>query len=142
VRFCARTRPGGATHALRDGDEADAVEQQGAAGVAAGPGEGRQSDPSRGSEARHAHAWPHARAPAQNRTLSACCARGRCSASAHTRTRGHTHAQQHPGPITRIARAMLVCSIADPNTRAHNARTTHVSDTSTEKWSHDPSYIY
>ena len=57
-----RTRPGGATHVLRDGDEADADERQGAAGVAAGPGEGRQSDPSRGSEARHAHAWP--RAPA------------------------------------------------------------------------------
>ena len=79
------TRPGGATHALRDGDEADADERQGAAGVAAGPGEGRPSDPSRGSEARHAHAWPHARAPAHNRTLSACCARGRRNARAHTR---------------------------------------------------------
>ena len=46
-------------------------------------------------------------------------------AHAHTRTRGHTHAQQPPGPITRIARAMLVCSIAHPNTRAHNARNRH-----------------
>ena len=61
-RARTRTRPGGATHGLRDGDEAGADERQGAAGVAAGPGEGRQSDQSRGSEARHAHAWP--RAPA------------------------------------------------------------------------------
>ena len=48
----------GATHALRDGDEADADEREGAAGVAAGPGGGRRSDPSRGSEATHAHARP------------------------------------------------------------------------------------
>ena len=46
----------GATHVLRDGDEADADEREGAASVAAGPGEGRRSDPSRGSEAKHAHA--------------------------------------------------------------------------------------
>jgi hypothetical protein len=65
----ARARvQGGATHGLRDGDEADADERQGALGVAAGPGEGRQSDPSRGSEARHAHARPPARTPEQART--------------------------------------------------------------------------
>jgi hypothetical protein len=44
----------GGAHALRDGDEADADEPEGGAGVAAGPGEQQQSDPSRGSEARHA----------------------------------------------------------------------------------------
>ncbi len=54
------------THVLRDGEEADAGKQKKTAGVAAGPGEGRQSDPSRGSQARHAHAWPHALAIAQN----------------------------------------------------------------------------
>ena len=80
----------GATHVLRDGDEADADEREGAAGVAAGPGEGRQSDPSRGSEARHAHAWPHARAPPPNHTPRACSARELDSARAHKRT-AHTH---------------------------------------------------
>ena len=78
----------GATHVLRDGDEADADEREGAAGVAAGPGEGRQSDPSRGSEARHAHAWPHARAPPPNHKPRACCARELDSARERRKHRG------------------------------------------------------
>ena len=40
----------GDTHALRDGDEADADEREEAAAVPAGSSEGRQSDPSRGSK--------------------------------------------------------------------------------------------
>ena len=94
-----RTRPGGATHVLRDGDEADADERQGAAGVAAGPGEGRQSDPSRGSEARHAHPWPHARAPKTMHKRGACCSRELESARAHTahasdKAPGNSHVNQ------------------------------------------------
>ncbi len=40
----------GDTHKLQDGDEADEDEREEAAAVPAGSGEGRQSDPSRGSK--------------------------------------------------------------------------------------------
>ncbi len=53
--------PAGATHELQDGDEAGADEREKgadeweeAAAVPAGSGEGRPSDPSRGSSVQHA----------------------------------------------------------------------------------------
>ncbi len=44
----------GATHALRDGDEADADEREKAAAVPARSGGGRRSHPSRGCSVKHA----------------------------------------------------------------------------------------
>ena len=88
-RARTRTRPGGATHVLRDGDEADADEREGAAGVVAGPGVGRQSDPSRGSEARHAHA--HA-------TLA--------SSTAHAHTQAHSSRKRRKHRDMHVTRTM------------------------------------
>ena len=48
----------GATHVLRDGDEADADEREEAAAVPARSGGGRRSHPSRGCSVKHALACP------------------------------------------------------------------------------------
>ena len=64
----------GATHELRDGDEADADEREEAAAVPARSGGGRRSHPSRGCSVKHALACPLT--PARTH---ACCGRRRAS---------------------------------------------------------------
>ena len=65
-----RQASAGATHVLQDGDEADADEREEAAAVPAGSGEGRRSDPSRGSSVEHARSCPHTPAPSRTCTCS------------------------------------------------------------------------